>query len=62
MTTTVASMKETIDLMKAEAPEVKVMVGGAVLTSEYAEMIGAHFYGKDAMEAVRIAEKFYESK
>lgn len=62
MTTTVASMKETIALMRAEAPQVKVMVGGAVLTSEYAEMIGADFYGKDAMEAVRIAEEFYKNK
>ncbi|MBR5140426.1 MAG: homocysteine S-methyltransferase family protein [Clostridia bacterium] len=59
MTTTVESMRETIALMRERAPEVKVIVGGAVLTPEYAEMIGADFYGADAMETVRIAEKFY---
>ena len=59
MTTTVGSMKETIDLMRAKAPEVKIIVGGAVLTAEYAEMIGADYYGADAMDTVRIAEQFY---
>ncbi len=59
MTTTVGSMKETIELMRERAPEVKIIVGGAVLTPEYAEMIGADYYGADAMEAVRIAEEFY---
>jgi len=59
MTTTVKSMKDTIDLIRKAAPDVKIMVGGAVLTQEYAEMIGADFYGKDAMEAVRIAEEVY---
>ena len=38
---------------------IAVMVGGAVLTEEYAEMIGADYYGKDAMSSVRIAEKFF---
>lgn len=55
MTTTVDAMKETVELLKKEAPEVKVMVGGAVLTQEYADMIGATWYGKDAMDAVRLA-------
>ena len=55
MTTTVTSMKETIELLKAKAPEVKVIVGGAVLTSDLAEFVGADFYAKDAMESVRIA-------
>ena len=55
MTTTVSSMKETIDLLKQEAPQVKVIVGGAVLTRELAEYVGADFYAKDAMETVRIA-------
>ena len=59
MTTTVRSMEDTIKLMRERAPEVKVMVGGAVLTSEYSEMIGADFYAADAMEGVRIAEKVY---
>ena len=55
MTTTVNSMKETIELVKKEAPEVKFIVGGAVLTPELAEYVGADFYAKDAMETVRIA-------
>ena len=56
MTTTVPAMEETIRLLKAEAPWCKVIVGGAVLTPEYAEQIGAHGYGKDAMDTVRWAE------
>lgn len=59
MTTTVGAMKETICLMREKAPEVKIMVGGAVLTPEYAEMIGADYYGQDAMDAVRIAEEVF---
>ncbi len=56
MTTTVPAMEETIELLRKEAPYCKVMVGGAVLTPEYAKMINADFYGKDAMESVRYAE------
>ncbi|MBR2953863.1 MAG: homocysteine S-methyltransferase family protein [Clostridia bacterium] len=59
MTTTVPSMAETIKLLKEQTTDVSVMVGGAVLTEEYAEMIGADYYGKDAMSSVRIAEKFF---
>ncbi|MBQ4644447.1 MAG: homocysteine S-methyltransferase family protein [Clostridia bacterium] len=59
MTTTVPSMAETIKLIKEQTTDVSVMVGGAVLTEEYAEMIGADYYGKDAMSSVRIAEKFF---
>ncbi len=59
MTTTVPAMEETIKLLKADNPDITVMVGGAVLTEEYAEMIGADFYGKDAMSSVRFAEKFF---
>ena len=55
MTTTVEAMKDTVELLKKEAPEVKTIVGGAVLTPEYAQMIGATAYGKDAMDAVRLA-------
>ena len=55
MTTTVSSMKDTIELLRKETPEVKVIVGGAVLTEELAEYVGADFYAKDAMETVRIA-------
>ena len=49
MTTTVVSMEETIKLLRERKPECKVMVGGAVLNQDYADMIGADFYGKDAM-------------
>ena len=55
MTTTVAAMGETIALLRREAPGCKVMVGGAVLTQEYADQIGADFYGPDAMASVRYA-------
>ena len=60
MTTTVPSMKSTIELLRAAAPDTKVMVGGAVLTKEYADMIGADYYAKDAMEAVRFAQQHFE--
>ena len=56
MTTTVPSMEETITLLRKKAPHVKIMVGGAVLTEEYAKKIGADAYGKDAMASVRYAE------
>ncbi len=54
MTTTVPSMEETIRLLKKNAPNLKVMVGGAVLTAEYAQKISADGYAKDAMQAVRL--------
>lgn len=57
MTTTVPSMEETIKLIRKETPETKVIVGGAVLTEEYAASIGADKYGKDAMETVRYADE-----
>ena len=56
MTTTLPSMKETVALLKKNVPSIKIMVGGAVLTKEYAEEIGADFYAEDAMESVRYAE------
>lgn len=59
MTTTVESMEETIRQLRREVPECKVMVGGAVLTQEYADMIGADFYGKDAMQSVYYAERLF---
>ncbi len=55
MTTTVPAMADTIKLLCQKAPECKVVVGGAVLTQEYADEIGAHKYCKDAMETVRYA-------
>ena len=59
MTTTVPAMEETIKLLRKAAPNCKVMVGGAVMTEEYAAMIGADSYGTDAMSAVRYAEKVF---
>ena len=56
MTTTVPAMEETIKLLRKHAPWCKVVVGGAVLTQEYADAIGADHYSKDAMETVRYAE------
>ncbi len=56
MTTTVPSMEETIKQLRKEAPWAKVMVGGAVLTEEYARTIGADQYCKDAMASVNYAE------
>lgn len=55
MTSTVPAMAETIELLRERAPWCKVVVGGAVLTPEYAQMVGADFYARDAMETVRIA-------
>ncbi|NLL37419.1 MAG: dihydropteroate synthase [Fretibacterium sp.] len=57
MTTTVVGMKDTIALLRRECPEAKVIVGGAVLTPDMAEFVGADHYARDAMETVRIATK-----
>lgn len=57
MTTTVPAMEETIELLRKKAPCCKVVVGGAVLTEEYAKKIGADKYSADAMETVRYAEE-----
>ena len=53
-------MEETIKQARLRAPWCKVVVGGAVLTQEYADMIGADKYAKDAMETVRYSEEVYE--
>ncbi|MBR2577202.1 MAG: cobalamin-dependent protein, partial [Firmicutes bacterium] len=60
MTTTVPAMEETIKLIREADPAIKVMVGGAVLTQEYADRIGADAYSPDAMGAVRYAEEYYK--
>ena len=60
MTTTVVNMEATIKLLREHHAGCKVMVGGAVLTQEYADMIGADFYSKDAMGSVRYANALYE--
>ncbi len=59
MTTTVRSMENTIQALRAEGLSCKVMVGGAVLNDEYAQMIGADYYGRDARKAVKIAQEFF---
>ncbi len=56
MTTTVESMKNTILAIRESGHECKIMVGGAVLTPEYAKEIGADYYGKDAKQAVDAAK------
>lgn len=56
MTTTVPAMEETVKLIKENAPWCKTVVGGAVLTQDYADKIGADKYAADAMESVRYAE------
>ncbi|MDO4291364.1 MAG: cobalamin-dependent protein, partial [Eggerthellaceae bacterium] len=60
MTTTVKAMERTIALVREQLPGVAVMVGGAVLTQDYAAQIGADFYAKDAAESARIATRFFE--
>jgi 5-methyltetrahydrofolate--homocysteine methyltransferase len=57
MTTTLPAMERTVALLHRELPDCRVVVGGAVLTQEYADRLGADFYAKDAMQSVRIAER-----
>ncbi|HCW54468.1 MAG TPA: homocysteine methyltransferase [Clostridium sp.] len=57
MTTTLKSMEETINALRKSGYDGKVFVGGAVLTPDYAEKIGADFYAKDAKESVEIAKR-----
>lgn len=59
MTTTLKSMENTIKLLRERSVNCKIVVGGAVLTSAYAEKIGADFYAKDAKETVDIAKRIY---
>ena len=61
MTTTVPAMKDTIELIHSQIPGCRVMVGGAVLTAEYASQIKADAYASDAMNAVRYAEEIYNA-
>ncbi len=62
MTTTVISMEKTIQALKDEGLTCKVMVGGAVLNPEYATKIGADYYCKDGMAAVRVAKEVFEKE
>ena len=59
MTTTLASMEETIRQLRGAKPDCKIFVGGAVLTPSYAEKIGADYYAKDAKQAVDIAKEVF---
>ncbi len=60
MTTTVFTMEQTVKALSKALPDTQVMVGGAVLTSEYAQMIGADYYAKDARDGVEIARKVFD--
>ena len=62
MTTTVKNMQRTIDALKEDGLNCKTMVGGAVLNDDYARMVGADYYAKDANESVKVAEKIFEDK
>ena len=62
MTTTVPAMADTIKLIKENLPDVKIVVGGAVLTQDYADMISADHYARTAMEGVRYAEQVYATQ
>ena len=57
MTTTVKSIEEIIKTLKAKDSNFTIMVGGAVLNEDYANMIDADYYGKDANSAVAIAKE-----
>lgn len=59
MTTTLGSMKETIEQLRASGHKCSVVVGGAVLTEDYAKEIGAEYYAKDALESCNIARQVY---
>ena len=60
MTTTLKSMEETIEAIRREAPQCRIMTGGAVLTEEYALKIGADYYCKDAMKSVEAAQEVFD--
>lgn len=62
MTTTVESMKDTIEALRANVPGVSIMVGGAVLTEEHSKKIGSDFYTKDAKEGVEVAKRIFAGK
>ena len=61
MTTTVPAMEDTIALLKKELPAVRIMVGGAVVTSDFAKRIGADFYAADGMGAVHVVKEFFKN-
>lgn len=60
MTTTVVNMEETIRQLHQQKPDCRIVVGGAVMTQDYADKIGADCYGRDAMTTVRYADELAE--
>lgn len=62
MTTTMVKMQETIDILREKGSRIKVMIGGAVITGEFAKRIGAHGYSTDAVDAVKTAQSLVESE
>lgn len=62
MTTTVKNMQRTIDALKENNLDCKTMVGGAVLNEDYAQMVGADYYAKDANTSVKVAEKVFDEE
>ena len=59
MTTTVKAMAETVEKLRTAGADCKIMVGGAVLNEEYAKLVGADFYARDAQESARIAAEVF---
>jgi len=59
MTTTVPAMENIIKMIKSGKSDCKIMVGGAVVTAEYAKQINADFYAADAMASVSIADEIF---
>ncbi len=62
MTTTVKSMEETIKALRSSGAQCKVFVGGAVLSEEYAKLVGADYYTKDATDSAKLAEWFFSEE
>jgi 5-methyltetrahydrofolate--homocysteine methyltransferase len=62
MTSTMKEMEATVTMVREEAPEVKIMVGGASVNATFAERIGAHGYSEDAVGAVRLVEALLSGK
>ena len=62
MTTTMMQMKVVTEMVREQNLDVKVLIGGAVITQSFADEIGAHGYSKDAQEAVQVVKQLLENK
>jgi len=62
MTTTMMRMKELVDYVKEQHLDVKVMIGGAVITDSFMKEIGADAYAKDAASACKVVEKLLSNR